>query len=132
MTTCYNFERPLRKDEPYKIWIGLSTDLTLIHGFQCQHCRCIESLRLRSVLLSRRSFCRTVFCCHPYVYSLIFIACLSYDATCTVGHLVHAFYRRTWFLLPTIILAGVGEILGWTGRLWSSKNVLNNNAFMIQ
>jgi hypothetical protein len=39
---------------------------------------------------------------------------------------------RAWFVIPTIVFSGVLEILGWSGRLWSSKNVDLNTPFMIQ
>jgi hypothetical protein len=41
-------------------------------------------------------------------------------------------YFRLWFLIPTVVLCGIGEITGWSGRLWSSLNVLNGNAFLMQ
>ena len=40
--------------------------------------------------------------------------------------------KRGLWILPTIVLCGLGEILGWSGRLWSSINVLNANAFLVQ
>lgn len=52
---------------------------------------------------------------------------------CLVGHLFQMIkYRPMWWLIPTVLLAGVGEILGWSGRLWSSLNVDEGNAFTIQ
>ena len=43
--------------------------------------------------------------------------------TCTlVAHLVEAIYFKLWWLLPTAVLAGLGEILGWSARYWSSLN----------
>lgn len=49
-----------------------------------------------------------------------------------VAHLFQAFWYRLWWLLPTAILAGLGEIIGWAGRLWSSRNVLNKTPFLMQ
>ncbi|KIM74097.1 hypothetical protein PILCRDRAFT_815278 [Piloderma croceum F 1598] len=37
-----------------------------------------------------------------------------------------------WWLLPTAVLAGVGEVLGWSARLWSSHNPLLNTPFLMQ
>ncbi|KAF7293868.1 hypothetical protein HMN09_01182900 [Mycena chlorophos] len=37
----------------------------------------------------------------------------------TLLHGAQATYFRTWFLLPTAVLCGLGESLGWVGRLWS-------------
>lgn len=39
-----------------------------------------------------------------------------------VVHTVEALYFRLWWLLPTAVLAGLGEILGWSARYWSSLN----------
>lgn len=51
----------------------------------------------------------------------------------SVVHLVEATYFRMWFLLPTAVLAGIGEVLGWTGRYWSSLNDgILNTPFLIQ
>ncbi|KZV76214.1 RTA1-domain-containing protein [Peniophora sp. CONT] len=50
----------------------------------------------------------------------------------TATHLAQAIYFRLWFLLPTVVLCGVGEITGWSGRLWSFYNILNGNAFLMQ
>jgi len=37
-----------------------------------------------------------------------------------------------WFLFPTVITGGVGEIIGWAGRLWGSKNPTSQNPFLMQ
>jgi len=37
-------------------------------------------------------------------------------------HLFQATRYRTWWLFPTVIMAALGEVIGWSGRLWSSKN----------
>lgn len=49
-----------------------------------------------------------------------------------VLHLIQALNYRLWFLLPTAVLAGLGEIIGWAGRLWSSKNPTLLDPFLIQ
>lgn len=43
-----------------------------------------------------------------------------------VTHFGQAIHYRYWFLLPTIVLAGAGECLGWSARLWSSKTFLGS------
>ncbi|TFK73783.1 RTA1-like protein [Pluteus cervinus] len=55
--------------------------------------------------------------------------CLS-----TFVHTGQAVRYRMWWLLPTVICGGTGEIIGWSGRLWSSHvdTVLLRNPFMIQ
>lgn len=71
----------------------------------------------------------------PYNYiptesvAIIFVVLFGVS---TVAHIVGAFWFRLWWLLPTAALACAGEVLGWTGRLWSSINVLNDDAFMMQ
>jgi hypothetical protein len=49
-----------------------------------------------------------------------------------VIHLVQALWRRRWFMIPTAVLAGLLEVLGWSGRLWSSYNPLLDTPFLIQ
>jgi hypothetical protein len=48
------------------------------------------------------------------------------------GHLIRACWHRAWFMFPTVLLGVTVEVLGWSGRYWSSQNILNGNAFMIQ
>ncbi|KAI0310094.1 RTA1 like protein, partial [Amylostereum chailletii] len=50
----------------------------------------------------------------------------------TLVHVVQAFYFRLWFLLPTAGIAGILEVIGWSARLWSSKNPLNDQPFLMQ
>ncbi|KAI0275395.1 RTA1 like protein-domain-containing protein [Gloeopeniophorella convolvens] len=38
----------------------------------------------------------------------------------TLLHLSQAVYSRRWFLLISAVLCGVLEIVGWSGRLWTS------------
>ncbi|KAH6908163.1 RTA1 like protein-domain-containing protein [Coprinopsis sp. MPI-PUGE-AT-0042] len=40
--------------------------------------------------------------------------------------------RRTWFMLGTVVLCGVLEILGWSGRLWAHYDPLGATPFQIQ
>ncbi|RPD82508.1 RTA1 like protein [Lentinus tigrinus ALCF2SS1-7] len=49
-----------------------------------------------------------------------------------VLHLGQALKYRAWWLLPTAVLATLGETLGWSGRLWSSYAPLNQTPFFIQ
>ncbi|KAF8162184.1 RTA1 like protein-domain-containing protein [Mycena galopus ATCC 62051] len=43
-----------------------------------------------------------------------------------------AAYFRMWWLLPTAALCGVGELIGWGGRLWSSISPTLQTPFIIQ
>lgn len=47
-------------------------------------------------------------------------------------HLAQAFYYRLWFLLPTVVLADAIEVIGWSGRLWSSKSPYLLRPFLMQ
>jgi len=50
----------------------------------------------------------------------------------TVLHVIQAIYFRLWWLLPTVVLAGIGETLGWSGRLWSAYNPLLQDPYLMQ
>jgi hypothetical protein len=54
------------------------------------------------------------------------------NAIGTVLHIGQGIFYRTWFMIPTAGFAGVLEILGWSGRLWSSRDVHLKTPFMIQ
>ncbi|KAI1787352.1 RTA1 like protein [Ganoderma leucocontextum] len=42
-----------------------------------------------------------------------------------------AVHSRLWWRLSTVCVAGIGEILGWSARLWSSQNVYLNDPFIM-
>jgi len=72
---------------------------------------------------------------NPYGYTpdqTVAILILSLFAFSTLLHVGQATAYRMWWLFPTVVLGGIGEILGWTGRLWSTKNILHETPFMIQ
>ncbi|KAJ7065696.1 RTA1-domain-containing protein [Mycena amicta] len=50
----------------------------------------------------------------------------------TALHIGQAAYFRTWWLLPTAALCGVGELIGWGGRLWSAISPEADTPFMMQ
>jgi hypothetical protein len=50
----------------------------------------------------------------------------------TVLHIAQATYYRMWWLFPTACLCGLGELVGWTGRLWSSFSPSFSNPYMMQ
>ena len=50
----------------------------------------------------------------------------------SVIHIAQAIKYRMWFLFITIILCGAIELLGWSGRLWSTYNLLSQTAFTLE
>ncbi|KAB5588697.1 RTA1-like protein [Ceratobasidium theobromae] len=60
------------------------------------------------------------------------ITFLALFGVTTGGHLLEALYFRTWFMLPTLVLCGFCELLGWAGRYWGHVNPHNGDAFMMQ
>ncbi|KAJ7747832.1 RTA1-domain-containing protein, partial [Mycena metata] len=65
---------------------------------------------------------------HEYV-AIIFIVLFGIS---TILHIGQATYYRMWWLLPTACLCGIGELVGWSGRLWSSFSPSFSNPFMMQ
>ncbi|KAI0057327.1 RTA1-domain-containing protein [Artomyces pyxidatus] len=57
---------------------------------------------------------------------------LSLFSVSTLIHLGQTIYFRMWWLLPTVIVAGILEVLGWSGRTWSSVNPLSFNPYLMQ
>ncbi|KAG8734969.1 hypothetical protein FRC10_011149 [Ceratobasidium sp. 414] len=50
----------------------------------------------------------------------------------TVTHVFQATRLKVWYMLPTLSLCGLVEILGWSGRLWEHFNTTNSSPFMMQ
>ncbi|KAJ7575571.1 RTA1-like protein [Mycena floridula] len=50
----------------------------------------------------------------------------------TLSHAVQGLYFRTWWVFPTIVLAGIIECVGWTGRLMSSYSPTAKGPFLAQ
>ncbi|KAJ7031488.1 RTA1 like protein-domain-containing protein [Mycena alexandri] len=65
---------------------------------------------------------------HEYV-AIIFIVLFGIS---TILHIGQATYYRMWWLFPTACLCGIGELVGWSGRLWSSFSPSFSNPFMMQ
>jgi len=71
----------------------------------------------------------------PYNYvptesvCIVFVVLFS---VLTVVHIAQASRFRLWWLFPTAVLCGLLEILGWSGRLWSSRNATLHKAFDMQ
>lgn len=71
----------------------------------------------------------------PYGYmpttsiSILFVVLYTITA---LLHLAQAAFLRVWWMLPTVMLCGLYEIIGWAARLWSSNNMQDINPFLIQ
>ncbi|KAI0303352.1 RTA1-domain-containing protein [Multifurca ochricompacta] len=71
----------------------------------------------------------------PYNYvptewvCIVFVA--LFGVSCTI-HIVQAIRFRLWWLFPTAVLCGLLEVIGWSGRLWSSKNPFLQTPFLMQ
>lgn len=69
---------------------------------------------------------------YGYVPSLaagiVFIVVFSLITLVQLGLVVRS---RIWWL-SILVVGGIGEILGWAGRLWSNQNIYSLNAFLVQ
>jgi len=76
-----------------------------------------------------------IFDLTPYHYipthyvTIIFVVLFGLS---TSMHLFQAVKYRMWWLLPTVCLCGLLEVLGWSERLWSSINPFIVIPFQIQ
>ncbi|KAJ7481836.1 RTA1-domain-containing protein [Mycena latifolia] len=61
--------------------------------------------------------------------AILFIVLFSIS---TILHIGQATYYRMWWLFPTVCLCGIGELIGWSGRLWSSLSPLASIPYTIQ
>lgn len=72
---------------------------------------------------------------NPYHYIPTLWICALFIALFGLSTLIHftqAIYFRMWWLIPTACIAGITEIIGWSGRLWSSNDPFNITPFLIQ
>ncbi|OSD07746.1 RTA1-domain-containing protein [Trametes coccinea BRFM310] len=71
----------------------------------------------------------------PYGYTPTLYICILfivlYGVTTTL-HALQSCWSRLWWLFPTAVLAGIAELIGWSGRLWSSINPHAADPFLIQ
>jgi hypothetical protein len=71
----------------------------------------------------------------PYDYtpslawSIVFITLFSLSA---ITHSIQAWRAKYWVVYPTLLLGAITEIIGWSGRAWSSQNVLRLDPFLMQ
>lgn len=62
-------------------------------------------------------------------WCITFIVLFSLSATI---HIIQAFRSKYWVIFPTLALGALIETIGWSGRLWSSKNVTLVSPFLMQ
>jgi len=71
----------------------------------------------------------------PYGYTptrgICVLFVVLYGITSAV-HLAQAVRYRLWWLIPSAVLCGVGEVIGWGGRLWSSFEPNRLDPFLMQ
>lgn len=60
---------------------------------------------------------------------ILFVVLLSLT---TILHLAQVVLSRLWWMIPTVMICSLYEIIGWLGRSWSSKNVQGIDPFLIQ
>ncbi|GJE93225.1 RTA1 domain-containing protein [Phanerochaete sordida] len=53
-------------------------------------------------------------------------------AVTTLAHVFFAVRSRLWWLFPTVVLAGAGELIGWIARTSSSSDPTQRNDYIIQ
>ncbi|KAI0674035.1 RTA1-domain-containing protein [Trametes maxima] len=71
----------------------------------------------------------------PYGYVPTEWICILFIALFAITTLIHfgqTFYSRLWWLFGTTVLAGLIEIIGWSGRLWSSISPTLLDPFLMQ
>ena len=61
-----------------------------------------------------------------------FLTSWDSDSRQAVLHIFQSVWYNLWFLLPTIVLGDLSEVIGWSGRLWSSKSPQVLEPFLMQ
>jgi hypothetical protein len=49
-----------------------------------------------------------------------------------VVHSIQAYKAKYWVVYPTLVLGALIEVMGWSARLWSNRNVLYITPFLMQ
>jgi hypothetical protein len=69
------------------------------------------------------------------LYPSVLFHAISYNERTNreaVLHIGQSIYYKAYWLLPTAALAGLAEVIGWSGRLWSAKNPTLIDPFLMQ
>lgn len=56
----------------------------------------------------------------------------SHAIRISAAHSLEAIFFRAWYMLPTLVLCGACELLGWAGRYWGHLSPYNRDPFMMQ
>ncbi|TFK93472.1 RTA1 like protein [Polyporus arcularius HHB13444] len=70
-----------------------------------------------------------------YGYTPTRSVCIIFVILYSVSTLLHGFQAarsRAWFLLPTVVIAGIAEVVGWGARTKSSYDPFQRTPFIIQ
>lgn len=71
----------------------------------------------------------------PYGYIPTEGVCITFIVLFSLSALLHtaqAIKWRTWYMLPTMVIGCIGETVGWSGRLWSSRSPPLMDPFLMQ
>ncbi|KAJ7607936.1 RTA1-domain-containing protein [Roridomyces roridus] len=64
--------------------------------------------------------------------AILFVALFGMSTRNKVLHIGQAIWFKLWWLLPTAVLCGLGEVIGWSGRLWSSIDPIAATPYLMQ
>lgn len=80
----------------------------------------MESVQLHSIAIGWHCYDRRLRALDAWVELAHWIRRVSLTRFYVlVLHTGVALWHRMWWILPTIVLCGILEVLGWAGRLWS-------------
>ncbi|KAG8797840.1 hypothetical protein FRB91_000777 [Serendipita sp. 411] len=71
----------------------------------------------------------------PYGYVPTEAVCITFLVLFAISGLLHLFQAikyRTWWMIASLVVGCAGEVIGWSGRLWSSQNPGLLDPFLMQ
>jgi hypothetical protein len=77
-----------------------------------------------------RSICIPILALHECV--LLYHLAAGLLTVIIVIHTIQALYYRAWWFFPTTVIAGIAEVVGWSGRLRSSFDPIALTPFLVQ
>ena len=72
----------------------------------------------------------SLYGCTPTTWICILFVAL-YSLTILV-HVAQATRLRVWWMIPTVVLCGLSEIIEWAARLWRSNTELDVDPYLTQ